>query len=96
MIPIEGLSGPLWIDGKLLMYLKPSIGNGTHYELVGRTSKDFGSDGAYSSSHSSPTKVKGQKNQVKCVQTSIEQAFIKIKKYDTLESNSLSLAKLPL
>ena len=32
----------------------------------------------------------GQKNQVKCVQTSIEQVFIKINKYGTLESNSLS------
>ena len=80
MIPIEGLSGPLWIGGKLLMYLKPIIGNGTHCELVGWTLKDFAPNGVYSSFYSSPTEVKGQRNQVKCVQTSIEQAFIKIKK----------------
>ena len=35
MIPTEGLSGPLWIVGKQLMYLKPITGNGTHYELMG-------------------------------------------------------------
>ena len=80
MIPIEGLSGALWIGGESLMYSKPIIGNGTHCELMGWTSKDFGPNGAYSSSHSLLTKVKGQKNQVKCVQISIEQAFIKIKK----------------
>ena len=33
MIPTEGLSGPLWIGGKLLMYSK--LGNGTYCELVG-------------------------------------------------------------
>ena len=76
MFPIEGLSGPFWIGGKLLIYLKPIIVNGTHCELVEWTSKDFEPNGVYSS----PTKVKGQKNQVKCVQISIEQAFIKIKK----------------
>ena len=48
--------------------------------LVRWTLKDFDLNRAYSSSHSLPTEVKGQKNQVKCVQTSIEQAFIKIKK----------------
>ena len=37
--------------------------------------KDFGPNEAYSS----PTEVKGQKNQVKCVQTSIEQAFIRLR-----------------
>ena len=37
-------------------------------------------NGVYLSSHSSPTKVKEEKNQMKCVQKSIEQAFIKIKK----------------
>ena len=35
IIPIEGLSGRLWISGKLSMYSKPIIGNGTHCELVG-------------------------------------------------------------
>ena len=35
MIPTEGLSGPLWIGGKLLTYLKPTILKGTNYELVG-------------------------------------------------------------
>ena len=34
MILTEGLSGPLWIGGKPLMYLKPIIGNDTHCELV--------------------------------------------------------------
>ena len=34
MIPIEGLSGPLWIGGKLLIYSKPIIGNDTNCELV--------------------------------------------------------------
>ena len=34
MIPIEGLSGPLWIGGKLLTYSKPTILKGTNYELV--------------------------------------------------------------
>ena len=33
---------------------------------------------------------------MKCVQTIIEEAFIKIKKYDTLESNSLSPMESPL
>ena len=80
MIPIEGLSGPLWIGGKHLTYLKPIIGNDTHCMLVRWTLKDFDFNRAYSSSHSLPTEVKGQKNQVKCVQTSIEQAFIKIKR----------------
>ena len=59
MIPTLGLNGPLWIGGKPLAYLKPIIGKGTNYELVGWTSKDFGPNGAYSSSHSSPTGVKG-------------------------------------
>ena len=80
MILTEGLSGPLWIGGKLLMYSKPIIGNGTHCELVGWTSKIFSPNGVYLSSHLSPTEVKGQENQMKCVQTSIEQTFIKIKK----------------
>ena len=80
MIPTEGLSGPLWIGGKPLTYSKPIIGNDAHCELVGWITKDYCPNGAYSSSHSSPTEVKGQKNQVKFVQTSIEQAFIKIKK----------------
>ena len=62
------------------MYSMPIIGDGTDCELVGWTSEDFGLNGAYSSSHLSPNEAKGQKNQVKCVQTSIEQAFIKIKK----------------
>ena len=35
MIPIEGLSGPLWIGGKPLTYSKPIIGDGTDCELVG-------------------------------------------------------------
>ena len=47
---------------------------------MGWTLKDFGLNEAYSSSHLLLIKVKGQKNQVKCVQTNIEQAFIKIKK----------------
>ena len=72
MIPTEGLSGPLWIVGKQLMYLKPITGNGTHYELVGWTLKDFGPNGAYLSSHWPPTKLKGENNQVNYVQTSIE------------------------
>ena len=80
MIPTEDLSRPLWIGDEPLTYSKPIIGNGTNCELVGWTSKDFGPNGAYSSSHSSPTEVKGQKNQLKCMQTNIEQAFIKIKK----------------
>ena len=80
MIPTKGLNGPLWIGGKSLTLSKLIIGNGTHYELMGWTLKDFGLNEAYSSSHSLLIKVKGQKNQVKCVQTNIEQAFIKIKK----------------
>ena len=72
MILVEDLSAPLWIGGKLLTYSKPIIGNNTHCELVGWTSKDFGLNGAYSSSYSSSTEVKGPKNQVKCVQISIE------------------------
>ena len=87
MFPIEGLSGPFWIGGKLLIYLKPIIVNGTHCELVEWTSKDFEPNGVYSS----PTKVKGQKNQVECVQTSIEQAFIKIKDNYTLPTHGLPL-----
>ena len=61
MIPTECLSGPLWIGVKPLMYSKPIIGNGINCELVGRTSKDFGPNEAYSSSQSSPTRVKGTK-----------------------------------
>ena len=80
MIPTEGLSGPLRICGKLLMYSKPIISNGTHCELVKWTLKYFGLNEVYLSSHLSPTEVKGQENQMKCVQTSIEQTFIKIKK----------------
>ena len=47
-------------------------------------------------SYSSPTMAKGQKNQVKMRANNIKQAFIKIKKWNTLESNSLSLVELPL
>ena len=47
---------------------------------MGWTLKDFGLNEAYSSSHLLLIKVKVQKNQVKCVQTNIEQTFIKIKK----------------
>ena len=47
-------------------------------------------------SHSSPTMVKGQKNQAKVRANNIKQAFIKIKKWNTLKSNSLSLVELPL
>ena len=47
IIPTEGLSGPLWIGGKPLTYSKPIIGNGTHCELVGWTSKDLGPNGAF-------------------------------------------------
>ena len=35
MIPIEGLSGLLWISVKPLTYSKPIIGNGIDCELVG-------------------------------------------------------------
>ena len=35
MILTEGLNGPLWIGGKLLMYSKPIIGNGIDCKLVG-------------------------------------------------------------
>ena len=80
MILTEGLSGPLWIGGKPLMYLKPIIGNDKHCELVRWTSKDFAPNGVYSSFYSSSIEVKEQRNQVKCVQTSIGQAFINIKK----------------
>ena len=58
--------------------------------------KEFGPNGAYSSFHSSPIGVKGKKEPSEMHATSIEQAFIKIKKYDTLESNSLSLMESPL
>ena len=61
MIPTKGLNGPLWIDDKSLMYSKLIIGNGIDYELVGGTSKDFGLNGVYSSSHSSLIEVKGTK-----------------------------------
>ena len=47
-------------------------------------------------SHSSPTMVKGQKNKVKVCANNIKLAFIKIKKWNTLESNSLSLVESPL
>ena len=47
-------------------------------------------------SHSSPTMAKGQKNQVKVRANNIKQAFIKIKKWNTLKSNFLSLVELPL
>ena len=80
MIPIESLCGTLWIGGKLLTYSKPIIGNGIDYEFVGWTSKDFGPNGAYSSFHSSPVEVKGTKEPSEIRATSIEQAFIKIKK----------------
>ena len=68
MIPTLGLNGLLWIGGKLLMYSKLIIGNGIDYELVGWTPKDFGPNEAYSSSHSSPTKVKGTKEPNVCKQ----------------------------
>ena len=47
-------------------------------------------------SHSSLTMEKGQKNQVKVCTNNIKQAFIKIKKWTTLESNSLSPTGSPL
>ena len=47
MIPTEGLSGPLRIGGKPLMYLKLIIGYGTDCELVGWTPKDLGPNGAF-------------------------------------------------
>ena len=47
-------------------------------------------------SHKSPTTIKGQKNQVKVCANNIKRAFIKIKKWNTLDSNSLSPTELPL
>ena len=40
--------------------------------------------------------AKGHKNQVKVYANNIRQAFIKIKKWNTLESNSLSPMESPL
>ena len=65
------------------------IGDGTDCELVGWTSEDFGLNGAFTfpltTNHG-----KGQKNQVKVCVNNIKQVFIKIKKWNTLESNFLS------
>ena len=47
-------------------------------------------------SYSSPTMAKGQKDQVKVYANNIKQVFIKIKKWNTLKSNSLSLTESPL
>ena len=73
----------------------PIIGDDMDCELVGWTSQDFGPNGAFTfpliTNHG-----KGQKNQVKVCVNNIKQAFIKIKKWNTLESNSLSPAELPL
>ena len=61
------------------MYSKPIIDNSADCELAGWTSEGFGPNGAFTFpliiNH-----AKGQKNQVKYVQTIIEQAFIRIKK----------------
>jgi len=46
-------------------------------------SRKFGPEWSLLSPHSSLTEVKGQKNQVICVQTIIETTFIKVKIYDT-------------
>ena len=66
MIPTKGLSRLLWIGGKPLTYSKPIIGNDTHCELVGWTSKDFGPNGAYLSSHSSPIELKDKEPSEVC------------------------------
>ena len=47
-------------------------------------------------SYSSPTMAKGQKDQVKVYANNIKQVFIKIKKWNTLKSNSLSPTESPL
>ena len=74
------------------MYLKPIISNGTNHELVERNSESLDPNRA-PTFQSSPTMAKGQKNQLKVCANNIKQAFIKIKKRNTLESNSLSLAE---
>ena len=74
------------------MYSKPIISNGTDHELVGRNLESLDPNRA-PTFQSSPTMAKGQKNQLKVCANNIKQAFIKIKKRNTLESNSLSLAK---
>ena len=83
------------IGGKLLIYSKTIIGDDTNCELVEWISKDFGPNGSFNfpliTNHG-----KGQKNQVKVCANNIKQAFIWIKKGNTLESNSLSLAESPL
>ena len=71
------------------MYSKPIIGDSMDFELVGWTSEDFDPNEA-STFPLITNHAKGQKNQVKCVQTNIEQAFIRIKKWNTFEPNSLS------
>ena len=48
------------------------------------------------SSHSSLTMANGQRNQVKVCANNIKQAFIKFKKWNTLETNSLSPMEFPL
>ena len=47
-------------------------------------------------SHLLPTMEKGQKNEVKVCANNIKQDFIKIKEWNTLESNSLSLVESSL
>ena len=71
------------------MYLKPIIGDGMDCELVEWISKYFGPNGA--SNFPLITNLgKAQKNQVKVCANNFKQVFIKIKEWNTLESNSLS------
>ena len=72
MIQTMGLNRPLWIGGKLLMYSKPIIGDGTDFELVGRTPKDFSLNEASTFPLITNWGEKDKKNQVKCVKNKIK------------------------
>ena len=83
MIPTKGLSGPYSGLVQTFNVLKAHYRRWHQLRVSGMNFRRFRSEWSLSSSHSSLTEVKGQKNQVMGVQTSIEIAFIKAKTYDT-------------
>ena len=62
------------------MYSKAIIGDGTDCELVGWTLEDLSLNGAFDLPTHQQPRLRDKRNQVMCVQTSIEIVFIKVKK----------------
>ena len=74
---------PQWIGNKPLIYSKSIIGDDINCELVEWTLENLGLSGAFHLPTHHQPRLKDKREQVMCVQASIEIVFIKVKKQDT-------------